>query len=87
MTVTALEEELAAWLETDGTPASARVAFEARFGADAPRRFARAERAIAYLRAHHETLRAAGLVALGERAGDVRLSPSFARELAALCDV
>ncbi len=85
--MTALEEELALWLETDGTSLDARAVFAARFGADAARRFARAERALAYLRAHHETLRAAGLLALGERPGDIRLAPRFAEELAALCDV
>jgi hypothetical protein len=82
--VTALEEDLALWLESDGSPASARAAFEARFGDDAAARFVRAERAIAYLKAHHETLRAAGLLALGEKPGDIRLDPSFAAELAAL---
>ena len=84
--MTALEEELALWLESAGDPASAQAAFEARYGADAQRRFQRAGRALAYLRAHHEPLRAAGLVALGEKPGDLRLAPRFAAELAALCD-
>jgi hypothetical protein len=84
--VTALEEELQVWLESEGSPESARAAFEARFGADAGVRFARAERALAYLRAHHETLRAAGLLALGEKPGDIRLDPRFAAELAALAE-
>jgi hypothetical protein len=82
--VTALEEELALWLQTDGTPAAARAAFEGRYGSDAARRLARAELVLAYLKEHHETLREAGLLALGEKPGDVRLDPRLAAELGAL---
>ena len=62
------------------------AAFQARFGPDAARHLARAERALAYLRAHHDALREAGLLALGEKPGDIRLAPRFAQELAALCE-
>ena len=84
--MTALEEDLALWLETDGTPSAAGAAFQARFGPDAARRLARAEHALSYLRAHHGALREAGLLALGEKPGDIRLAPRFAQELAALCE-
>lgn len=72
-----LEEDLAIWLSS-ADPATVFAGLP-----DGPRRCERAGRVIAWLQANHEPLRAAGLVAFGEKPTDVRLSPELAAELLA----
>ena len=60
---------------------SVETAFHERLGEQAPARLARARAALAYLRQHSDELREHGLVAFGERAGDVTLNPRLAEAL------
>lgn len=79
-----MEEDLALWLSSGGSDEGARAAFVALHGpAEGALRHVRAGRAIAWLKDNHQPLRAAGLLALGERPEDVRLERGLADELLA----
>jgi hypothetical protein len=85
--VTQLEEDVSLWLSSGGKSAAAEDAFRRKHGdVEGRRRARRAASAVAYLKEHHEALREAGLLALGEKPGDVRIEKHLADELARAID-